>query len=58
MKGAEENGEMNEELKTENSQKRKTDSESQPDLQKVEIIEGKQQQVEKTTAYVASDLRL
>ena len=49
---------MNQELKIENSQKRKTDSESQPYLQKVEIIEGKQQQVEKTTAYVASDLRL
>ena len=49
MKGVEENGEINEELKVESSEKGKTESESQQDLQKVEIIEGKQQQVEETT---------
>ena len=40
MKGVEENGEINEELKVESSEKGKTESESQQDLQKVEIIEG------------------
>ena len=49
MKRVEENGEINEELKVESSEKRKTERESQQDLQKVEIIEGRQQQVEETT---------
>ena len=49
MNGVEENEEINEELKVESSEKEKTASESQQDLQKVEIIEGKQQQVDKTT---------
>ena len=49
MNGVEENQEINEELKVESSEKEKTASESQQDLQKVEIIEGKQQQVDKTT---------
>ena len=49
MNGVEENGKINEELKIESFQKRKTESESQEDLQKLEIIEGKQQQVEETT---------
>ena len=40
MKGVEKNGEINEELKVESSEKGKTESESQQDLQKVEIIEG------------------
>ena len=48
MKGVEKNGEINEELKVENSEKWKTESESQQDPQKVEIIKGKQQQVEET----------
>ena len=48
-KRVEENGEINKELKVESSEKRKTERESQQDLQKVEIIEGKQQQVEETT---------
>ena len=39
----------NEELKDDSSEKGKTESESQKDLQKVEIIEEKQQQVEETT---------
>ena len=49
MKRVEENGEISEELKVESSEKRKTERESQQDLQKVEIIEGRQQQVEETT---------
>ena len=49
MKGIEENVEINEELKVEISEKGKTKSESQQDLQKVEAIEGKQQLVDETT---------
>ena len=49
MKGVEEIGEINEELKVESSQKGKTESENEQDLQIVEIIEGKQQHVEETT---------
>ena len=40
-KGVEENGEINQELKVESYEKGKTESKSQQDLQKVEIIEGK-----------------
>ena len=42
MKGVEGNGEINKELKVESSEKGETESESQHDPQKVEIIEGKQ----------------
>ena len=49
MKGVEGNGEINEELKVESSEKGETESESQHDLQKVEIIEGKQQLLEEST---------
>ena len=49
MKGVEEIGEINEELKVESSQKGKTESENEQDLQIVEIIEEKQQHVEETT---------
>ena len=49
MKGIEENVEINEELEVEISEKGKTKSESQQDLQKVEAIEGKQQLVDETT---------
>ena len=49
MKGVEGNGEINEELKVESSEKGETESESQHDPQKVEIIEGKQQQLEEIT---------
>ena len=49
MKEVEENGEINVELKVESSEKGKTENESQQDLQKVEIIEGKQRQLEETT---------
>ena len=49
MKGVKENGEINEELKVESSENGKAEGESQQDLQKVEIIEGKQGLVEETT---------
>ena len=49
MKGVEEIGEINEELKVESSDKERTERERHHCLQKVEIIEGKEQQVEETT---------
>ena len=49
MKGVDKNREINEELKVENSEKGKTWSEGQQDLQQGEIIERKQQLVEETT---------
>lgn len=49
MNGVEENGEINEKFKVESSEKNKTESKCQQDLQKIGVIEGKQQQVEETT---------
>ena len=52
MKGVKENGEINEELKFESSEKEKIEHQSQKDLQDLEIIEGKQEQVEETTVQI------
>ena len=49
MNGVEENGEINEKFKVESSEKNKTESKCQQDLQKIGVTEGKQQQVEETT---------
>ena len=52
MKGVKENGEINEELKFESSEKEKIEHPSQQDLQDLEIVEGKQEQVEETTVQI------
>ena len=49
MKKVEGNGETNEEFVVDRSEKRKTERQSQQDLEKVEITEGKEQQQEETT---------
>ena len=46
MKGVEENGDINKELLVDSSEKGKTESASQQDLEKLERIEGKQQHTE------------